>query len=491
VSKRARETIEAAVSTLHAFRAVGPRARDEKVAERARVAWRLADEYTSLSVEHLTRRLIVTLTRAVSGPEPVVDELKRDLLEIILGEEWYRREQGYPTIIDPRSDNEPYIYRSGLLKKYCSSALFVQVRREAARRKWQEIMYAMAAGLAMTWATFLSFWAQSRFVKYSFPLFMVMVVSYMFKDRIKETSRGMSVKFLERKLYDRRILIADPAGGELGVCREKMEYVSPSSLPADAREIRRRDVDPTARIAEEELSETIFRYKKEIVLNARKLAGRTGGGGLTDIIRFQIARLLRDMDEPDQEIEYIDLQTRAHEPIRAVKTYHVDVVFRFHTRPDAPPQTTLTRLILDRNGIKRIERIEPGKASSAHRLRRCALVESSKSKVESSHCSAQPLTFDFRPARLDAVEACHRARRTQAAARGAGARRARPTGARRRSCRAPRARRRAGVPGQHRRATAPRRWRRRARAPRRQRERRPNRPRATAPTAPRARACPV
>jgi hypothetical protein len=102
----------------------------------------------------------------------------------------------------------------------------------------------------------------------------------------------------------------------------------------------------------------VIHYQKHIRMRSARLEDRSG---VTDILRFHIARLTHDMDEPDQEIAWFDEETHALGPVRAAKTYRVDVVFRF-TTPGKPPQTTLVRLILDRNGIRRIERIEAGEA---------------------------------------------------------------------------------------------------------------------------------
>jgi hypothetical protein len=224
------------------------------------------------------------------------------------------------------------------------------------RRQVQELAFAVAAGIAMAFATVVAFWAQSRFSNLGAQLFLILVVAYMFKDRLKEAVRNVFSQLLQRGLYDRKVVIEDPAGGQLGWCREKIDFETRDRLPAAAVEIRRRGVDATERIAEEELAETVIHYKKEIVL--RPLDERSGGAGLTDILRFHVGRWTHDMDEPDQEIEYVDAATQALGPVRAAKTYHVDVVFRFHARPKQAPSTTLMRIVLDRNGIKRIERTD-------------------------------------------------------------------------------------------------------------------------------------
>lgn len=358
LAAQAVETIDAASSVVGRFRALAERAAAPALPDKARAAYRLADEYVSVSIEQMIRRVIVTVSAATVTEDAVaaVALLKRSLLVPILDEEKYRRGRSYATIIDPRTDNEGYIYHTGLLKKYCSSALFLEVHRALARRRWQEFLFAVAAGIAMAFATVIAFWAQTRYSQLGLQLFLILVGAYMFKDRIKESTRGLFARLLERGLYDRKIVIEDPAGGTLGHCFEKIDYRPRRRLPSDVMEIRRRGCEPTARIAEEELFETVIHYKKELVLSARQLAGRRGSVGLTDILRFHVARWTHDMDEPDQEIEYVDAATHTLGPVRAAKTYHVDVVFRFHARAGQAPQTTLMRLILDRNGIKRIER---------------------------------------------------------------------------------------------------------------------------------------
>jgi hypothetical protein len=360
IVSEASEALDSVRSIGGRYRALAPRVERAEVPERARAAFRLADEYMSISIEQMLRRVIVAVSRAplAADATAAAAALKRTLLDTILDEERYRQGRGFTTIIDPRSDNERYIYRAGLLKKYCSSALFLAIHRAFARRRWQELLFAVAAGIAMAFATVVAFWAQARYTKLGLQLFVILVVAYMFKDRLKEATRALFSRLLDQSLYDRKIVIDDPAGGTLGACREKIGYLRAADLPVDAVEIRRRGVDPMVRMAKEELRETVIHYKKEMVLSARRLTERPGGGGVTDILRFHVARWTHDMDEPDQEIEYVDAETTALGAVRAAKTYHVDVVFRFHSRGGRALQTTLMRLILDRNGIKRIERTD-------------------------------------------------------------------------------------------------------------------------------------
>jgi hypothetical protein len=353
IDEELEKSLDSARSILRRFREILGRAR--ALPAETRAALGMCDEYMSLALEQYLRPVMVVLSRV--APADAATPWKKRLLEAILGEERYRRERGYPSILVPTGDNEPYVYRAGLLKKFCSSALFLEVHRAHARRPWQELAFAVAAGIAMAFATVIAFWAQTRFTQIGLQFFVVLVVAYMFKDRIKEGARGMFARWLERGFYDRRISIADPAGGTLGVCRETIRFVPRERLPAEVAAIRKAGMDLSTRVAVADLDESVIHYRKELRLEADEVAERSDG--LTDIVRFHVARLLRGMDDADQEIEYVEEGTYALGPLRVAKTYHVDVVFRFATG-DRPPVLSLRRLILDRNGIKRVEQVAAG-----------------------------------------------------------------------------------------------------------------------------------
>jgi len=356
---------------LGRFRALQPRVDRPDVPEDARAAYSLADESASLATEQRLRRVIVRLGRARVAPEAAqpAAAMRARVLDAILEEEMHRRRSSYPSIIDPDSDNERYVSRAGLLKKYTSSALFLTIERRGARRQWLELAFATAAGIAMAFTLIVTFWAQERYANVSLQLFAILVVAYMLKDRLKEGARQKFARVLQRRLWDRRVVITDPMGEELGQLWEKMRYEDSTALPPEAREIRRLGKDAAELEAEEELRETVIHYKKRIVLQPSDyFLRRGGGGGVTDIVRYNVERWLRDMDEPHETIQFMDKESQALHPIRAAKVYKVDVVFRFAVTEAETPVTTLLRLVLDRRGIKRIERFEADGRSSLPRL---------------------------------------------------------------------------------------------------------------------------
>ncbi|MBI4511472.1 MAG: hypothetical protein HY698_17700 [Deltaproteobacteria bacterium] len=356
------EFVERARSVLVRFRALESRVSAANFPKRAQVAHSLADEWASVSLAQALRNVIAVLERAAQD----TTQLRQHLVSFILDEERYRRDRGYPSLLDPDSDNEAYVSRAGLLKKYCSSALFLQIRRTGARRHWQELFYAMAAGIAMAFATVVAFWAQAHHSSLGMRLFVILVIAYMFKDRLKDGARAFFTRVLERHLYDRKTTIDDPAGGKLGACREKIEYMPAMRVPRAVQELRLEGANLDVQAAERDLQENVYHYRKEIFLISHRVLGRHGGYGITDIVRFHVARLLKEMDEPDQEIFWVDRDTLRVITIRGAKVYHVDVVVRLEADGE-PPSLTLLRLVLDRRGIKRIEQVEKARRPAAKR----------------------------------------------------------------------------------------------------------------------------
>ncbi|WP_093517666.1 hypothetical protein [Stigmatella erecta] len=327
--------------------------------EKTRVALRLVDEYMSLTVEQYFRKAVADMdTLPRSG---VYIEPRRALMTTVISEEQYRKDNQLRSVLSPTGDNEEYMHRIGFLKKFCMNILFLSARRRQKRQGWEEGLFAVAAGLAMAFATSVAFWAQLRYTQVSLNFFLIAVVGYMVKDRIKEGLRRIFSEVASMHLYDRTAEIVDPVTKKrLGVCEEKVDYGRAVKVPEAIAELRRQDDFIIA--AQGELAETVIRYQKEILLDA-DLLPRTQRGltGVTDIIRFNVERFLRDMDDPELALEYVDLDNFSVGRVRGAKSYQVDMAFRFTTDEADQEKVSvqLVRLVLDRNGIKRMLRLSP------------------------------------------------------------------------------------------------------------------------------------
>lgn len=352
-------TQEAVTKVLGRFRAWTAAVGALRLQEKSRASLRLVDEYMSLTVEQYFRKAVADMDGLPRSG--VYIEPRKALMATVIREESYRKENQLRSVLSPTGDNEEYMHRIGFLKKFCMNILFLSAQRKQKRQGWEEVLFAIAAGLAMAFATAVAFWAQLRFTQVSLNFFLIAVVGYMVKDRIKEGLRRIFSRFAAMHLYDRMAEIVEPVTKKcLGTLEEKVDYGRAVKVPAEIAELRRRDDFIT--VSQGELAETVIRYQKEIVLDA-ELLPRTGQGlsGVTDIIRFNVERFLRDMDDPELFLEYVDLEDFSVGRVKGTKSYQVDLAFRFTTDEADQKKVSvqLVRLVLDRNGIKRMLRLCP------------------------------------------------------------------------------------------------------------------------------------
>ncbi len=365
IATEMRDSITSVKAMLARYRALSLTLTTKHVVqEKTRASLRLVDEYLSLSVEQFFRKIVADMDRIPRTG--IYIDLRKELMAQVIGDEHYRRENKLRSVLSPTGDNEEYMHRIGFLKKFCMNILFLSARRDATRRNYEEVLFAIAAGLAMTFATAVAFAAQQRFPQASLNFFLILVVGYMMKDRIKEGLRRIFASLASRHLYDRTTSICDPVTHqEIGVCKEKVDYGKAVKVPPEIEKLRHTDDFVT--VSQGELSETVIRYQKQIDLDS-ELLPRMGGGlisGVTDIIRLNVDRMLRDMDDPEYALEYVDLEDFSVGRVKAAKSYQVDLAFRFAVDDGETKRTTLqlVRLVLDRNGIKRMLRFDPEKTA--------------------------------------------------------------------------------------------------------------------------------
>ncbi|MGC9313694.1 MAG: hypothetical protein ACP5IA_13485, partial [Sediminispirochaetaceae bacterium] len=111
----------------------------------------LVDEYISLELEKNLLWINDLLHNRFKSP-PAEEQIQ----EAIISEMDYRRERGYASVSESgqtEEDLEEYAYRTKILKRYTSDVLFFNVRRKAQGKRVEHILYAVAAGIAMIFAT--------------------------------------------------------------------------------------------------------------------------------------------------------------------------------------------------------------------------------------------------------------------------------------------------------------------------------------------------
>ncbi|MEA3410779.1 MAG: hypothetical protein U9R74_04475 [Pseudomonadota bacterium] len=321
--------------------------------DRIRSIYALADEYISTTVEQFTFD-ILEKTGKLSDDNP--GGYRKALLDIITEEVTYRIEQGYPSIPTADSDNEAFIYRRGVLKRLMESILFLDTSVRPEGRITEQVVYSLAAGLAMVFATTVAFLTQQTYGNFTMAFFVALVVSYMFKDRIKELVRLYVNKKVQSRFFDHKVKICGGSrGNQLGVSREAFQFMSDSKLQPEIRRLRNRD--PITRIDNDQLGEKVFLYRKSMTIfsrNFEQVYRNTPIDGITDIWRLGMSRFVRKMDNPDKAVFVVD-GDRYYRGAGS-KVYHISLVIRYLTSRGELYKRF--RIVLNRSGIKRVEEVK-------------------------------------------------------------------------------------------------------------------------------------
>ncbi len=321
------------------------------------LAYRLTDEALSLLVERSFIQALRLLRRLPNEPE--VRRTFHHLSECAESELRYRKERGYPSILSVDSRNEEYMFRAAVLKKYTSSVLFLSRAIYREGTTLEHLMYAVAAGISMVFATWVAFYFQQRYGNFTMPFFAALVVGYMFKDRIKELGRAAFARLLRRYLFDQRIDVRTLDGQHrLGYVREKVHFVPEAEVPPEVMRARNRQV--MTELDNDGQGEQILRYVKEVILYndafERLYPDMPRFTGLVDIMRYDIRPYLYKMDNPIQRIVYVEqgrlVQAKAH------RMYTLNLIFATEERRGGPTVYERTRALLSRKGLGRIEVFE-------------------------------------------------------------------------------------------------------------------------------------
>ena len=344
LSRLSSRALEEAVSKTMALRRHA-RESAEFLDEASAQAVAYCNEYISMCLTYYLSRLMEI--PAWDDPAPELLAVKKRILTQI------RDELDYQGRFIPESgsdaDNETRIYRWSVLKKYVSSPLFLEIRQKTEGRFLLQLSYGIAAGLAMVFATGIAFIGQDVYGSLSSPLFVALVVGYIFKDRMKEAIREFLSARLKKVLSDRRQFVYQNFTTLIGTCRETFHFIDESQIPSPVMQLRKKthlvDIENSFR------SEDVMYYRKEIIM--RPGAARESWDGLVDITRLNISDFLDDMDDPKHTL-FQCTGDQVHQ-VAADKVYHINMI-RCHRVGDKRVCRRF-RIVLNRDGIKRIEHV--------------------------------------------------------------------------------------------------------------------------------------
>jgi hypothetical protein len=303
------------------------------------------DEYCSIVTSFYLKKIYYQISLSDKSP---VYELWQD-------EVAYLKSQ-YPLHV-PEYMNEQaaFLLRWGILKKYVSNCLFLQVRYIKGTPMVIHYIYGLAAAISMIFATVIAFAWQGWYGSLSMNLFIAMVIAYIFKDRMKEIFRDWMSRVFRRWIPDRRLVIVKNPSIVVGSCRESFDFKSFGSLSDSVRKLYEQANE--FRLVHDQVTDTVFRYKKAVTLrNSKKLESTLEAAGYSflDITRFNIADFLRNIDGKFEELPTLPSED---DQSLGEKTYNIHMLRLVKFGSDLTAE--ITRIVVNVDGIKKLFVIMP------------------------------------------------------------------------------------------------------------------------------------
>ena len=173
--------------------------------------------------------------------------------------------------------------------------------------------------------------------------------------RRKDLSRIYFLNKFRQSRYDHKTDIFGDSRKKIGTCKEAVSFVEENEIPDKIKTIRGRG--PIAEVENRWRGEKVIFYRKQVTLFSTQLEEAYHGfniEGVNDIIRFNVQRFLTKMDNPFRKI--YTLKDNAVGEINAIRVYHVNLVLMISREEKTFYKRV--RLILNRDGISRIEEID-------------------------------------------------------------------------------------------------------------------------------------
>jgi len=213
----------------------------------------------------------------------------------------------------------------------------------------------------MLFAVLVTLFFQRRYAMDSLPFVLAVVISYIFKDRIKDWLKLLFSKSLTRWISDRKIDILDSSGGErIGLLKEGSTFIPGRDVPPDIARLRR--IDNITSVDEEGKPERVFKYKKEIVLYPEVIMKRhQRRRDLNDIMRFNIRDVVEQADDASVDYPYVDPATGELRSAACARVYHMNLVLKytyFSREGRVSMHYERIRIVLNKDGIVRLEEVK-------------------------------------------------------------------------------------------------------------------------------------
>ena len=336
------------MQVLNRFRGLYEKLRSSNITGKIVQDFAYADEFLCNILEEYSYRLRDHIHRSFPDDYSVLEE---HFKTVLLNETAYKEQLGYLTIkADDPKGNEDFVFRASLLKKFAESDLFLSSNKRKNTFLVEQILYSLAAGAAMVVATMSSFFFQQRYGNFTLPFLIALVISYMFKDRLKDWLRLFFAKHVSSKVFDTRTEFSIK-GCHIGWSKDSMDFIDGDKVLPEV--IQLRDRLPLF----QEVSgndEKVILFRKKVQLWPGELAKVSPFPlkGINDIMRYNITEYVRKMDNPSIPL-YGVWDNDNFKPVEGKKIYRLTFVIQCVFEG----KTEYKRFVVycDRNGIIKVE----------------------------------------------------------------------------------------------------------------------------------------
>ena len=278
-------------------------------------------------------------------------QLEPTFKQTLLTEKDYKKAQGYLRIQRDSDDgNSRFVYHASLLKKFAESDLFLQANKSRNTFLIEQIFYSAAAGVAMIFATVASFFFQQKYGNFTFPFLVALVISYMFKDRLKDWLRMIFANRLSSKIFDTKTIFRINKQ-KIGWTKDSVDFVECDKVPEEVLKMRQRTqlFDMVSG-----KDEKIILYRKKVQLHRDQLAKASPYplNGVNDLIRFNITEFLRKMDNPDIPLQ-ASWEDTNYSVIVGKKVYYIQFIIQCSF--EGQTEYKHITLACNRNGIVEVK----------------------------------------------------------------------------------------------------------------------------------------
>ena len=345
------DLVEQAKSVVGMYRSLRPLLLEDDRGVDVSVFYDFGDEFISNILEQHLGRIVNLLKPRESRSGGLLLSMLTQLLD---SEHKYRQRRGFIEVEDDSPDeNRQFVYRASQLKKYIESNLYLPTHKRRNTVFLEQVAFSLAAGVSMVFATVVSFAFQQTYGNFTLPFFIALVISYMFKDRIKDLIRNYFANRLGSRFYDYLITIRVGLR-KIGWVKEGFDFVSPKDVSRHVYEKRARK---NLLVVNRGVDEQVIQYRKYVHLKRKEVYKLSAYpiNGINNIVRYNLAGFMRKMDNPKVPLYVNNGDARAHFT-PGDKAYYLNFVFQCKYQDKS--EYKRYRVCLCRDGIKNIEEKE-------------------------------------------------------------------------------------------------------------------------------------